>query len=119
MATEDDIKSLVTEGFLAPKELSGYRCALGQDVSAHDSGEIVVFVDFFHHGFNIPMHWFVRDLLRYYDAHVHHVTPKGIMLWASFISFCEGYVGIQPHWGLFCCYFEVLPQSGGKIAGSL
>jgi len=29
------------------------------------------------------------------------------------------YAGIQPHWGLFCRYFKVLPQLGGKIAGSL
>jgi hypothetical protein len=56
---EDDIKSLVTERLLAPMELLGYRCALGQGVSMPDSGEIVVFVDFFHRGFGVPIHWFV------------------------------------------------------------
>ena len=50
---EEDIKGHIVGGFLAPKELSGYQCALGQDVSAPDTSGIVVFVDFFHHGFNI------------------------------------------------------------------
>ena len=53
---EEDIKNLVVGGFLAPRELLCYRCALGQDVPAPDSNEIVVFVDFFRRGFNVPMH---------------------------------------------------------------
>ena len=56
---EEYIKSLVVRGFLAPKELLGYQCALGQDIPALDSSEIVVFVDFFHRGFNVLIHWFV------------------------------------------------------------
>jgi hypothetical protein len=32
--TKEDIKNLVVGGFLAPRELLGYRCALGQDVPA-------------------------------------------------------------------------------------
>ena len=68
MATEEDIKNLVVGGFLAARELLGCRCALGQDVPAPDSDEIVVFVDFFHHRFGVPIHWFVQDLLRYHDT---------------------------------------------------
>ena len=56
---EEDIKNLMVGGFLAPRELSGYLCALGQDVPSPDSSKIVVFVDFFHHGFRVPVHWFV------------------------------------------------------------
>ena len=55
-ATEEDIKNLVVGGFLASRELSGCRCALGQDVPAPNSGEIVVFVDFFRRGFGVPSH---------------------------------------------------------------
>ena len=58
-AIEEDIKNLVVGGFLAPRELLGYRCALAQDVPAPNSGKIVVFVDFFHRGFRVPIHWFV------------------------------------------------------------
>jgi hypothetical protein len=108
-ATDDDIKSLVMEEFLAPQELSGYRCALGQDVPAPDSGEIVVFVDFFRRGFGIPVHWFVRDLLNHYDAQVHHLTPNRVLLLAMFVSFCEDFAGIKPHWALFLRCFDVLP----------
>jgi hypothetical protein len=94
---EEDIKNLVVEGFLVLRELSGYRCALGQDVATPDFSEIVVFVDFFHHKSGVPIHWFVRDLLQYHDAQVHHLTPNGIMLLAMFISYCEDFVGIEPH----------------------
>ena len=65
---EEDIKSLMVGGFLALRELSGYQCALSQDVPAPDSSEVVVFVDFFHLGFRVPIHWFVGDLLQYHDV---------------------------------------------------
>ena len=57
--TKEDIKNLVVGGFLVPRELLGYRCAHGQDMPTPNSGKIVVFVDFFYHGFRVPMHWFV------------------------------------------------------------
>ena len=53
---EEDIKNLVVGGFLVPRELSDYQCALGQDVPAPDSSEIVVFIDFFCCGFRVPIH---------------------------------------------------------------
>ena len=58
-AMEEDIKNLVVGGFLEPRELLGYRCALGQHVPAPDSGEIVVFINFFRRGFRVPIHWFI------------------------------------------------------------
>jgi hypothetical protein len=41
------------------------------------------------------------------------------MLLAMFISYCEDFVGIKPHWVLFYCCFNVLPQSDRKVADSL
>jgi len=52
---EEDIKSLVVGGFSAPRKLFGYQCALGQDVPAPDSSEIIVFVNFFYQGFVVPI----------------------------------------------------------------
>ena len=60
---EEDIKSLMVGGFLALKDLSGYRCALDQDVPTPNAGVIMVFVDFFRPGFGVLIHWFIRDLL--------------------------------------------------------
>ena len=54
-AMEEDIKILVVGGFLAPRELLGYRYALGQDVPAPDSSKIVVFVDLFRRGLGVPI----------------------------------------------------------------
>ena len=55
-ATEEDIKDLVVGGFLAPRELLGYRCGLSQDVPVPDFSEIVVFIDFFHPRFGVFIH---------------------------------------------------------------
>ena len=41
------------------------------------------------------------------------------MLLAMFISYCEDFAGIEPHWALFCRCFDVLPQSDWKVVGSL
>ena len=68
MVTEEDIKNPVVGGFLVPRELSGYQCSLGHDVPIPDFNKIFVFIDFFHHRFGVPIHWFVRDLLRYHDT---------------------------------------------------
>jgi hypothetical protein len=45
--TATNIEALVQEGFLAPKALLGYQCALGQDMLAPNFSEIMVFVIFF------------------------------------------------------------------------
>lgn len=67
---------------------------MGEDVPSPNTSEIVVFVDLFTQGFNVLLHWFVQDLLLYFDTQVHHLTPNGIMLLAIFISFSEGYTWI-------------------------
>jgi hypothetical protein len=36
-----------------------------------------------------------------------------------FISYCEDFMGIEPHWALFCRCFDVLPQSDQKVTDSL
>jgi hypothetical protein len=36
-----------------------------------------------------------------------------------FISYCEDFVGIKPHWALFYHCFDVLPQSDRKVIGSI
>jgi len=56
MAMEEDIKNLVVGGFLVPRELLGYWCALCQDMPAPDSGKIIVFINFFRHDFRVPIH---------------------------------------------------------------
>lgn len=47
------------------------------------------------------------------------LPPTGSCSWQCLFSSVKGMRGIQPHWGLFCRCFEVLPQSGRKVAGSL
>jgi len=73
--------------------------------------KIVVFFDYFKRGFNVPLHWFLLYLLRYYAAQVHHLTPNGVLFLSVFISFCENSVGMELHWAFFHQSFVVRPQS--------
>jgi hypothetical protein len=36
-----------------------------------------------------------------------------------FLSYCEDFAGIEPHWTLFCRCSGVLPQLDQKVIGSL
>jgi len=53
---------------------------------------IVVFIDYFKRGFN-----------------VHHL-PNGVLFLSVFISFCENFFGMEPHWAFFHQSFVVRPQ---------
>jgi hypothetical protein len=54
---------------------------------------IVVFIDSVKRGFN-----------------VHHLTPNGVLFLSLFISFCENFVGMEPHWAFFHQSFVVRRQ---------
>jgi hypothetical protein len=41
------------------------------------------------------------------------------VLLATFISYCEDFMGIEPYWALFCSCFDILPQFDRKVIGIL
>src|SRR3954466_12547187 len=58
-------------------------------------------------GFTLPIHPFVRGLLYSYRLHLHDLTPSGILHIACFITLCEAFLGIYPHWGLWKRLFNI------------
>jgi hypothetical protein len=68
-----------------PKPPSGYR---------------VMFLAFLLHGLSFPAHEFLRGLLFVYGVELHQLTPNSILHIACFVTPCESFLGIDPHWVL-------------------
>jgi hypothetical protein len=51
-------------------------------------------------GFSLPAYKFLRGRLIVYGVQLHHLTPNSISHNACFVTLCEAFLGINPHWGL-------------------
>jgi hypothetical protein len=67
----------------------------------------VSFMAFYERGFGMPLHWFLRSLLRYYGLELHHLTPSGVLHIATFVTLCEAYLGFDPNFDLWNYFFRV------------
>jgi hypothetical protein len=93
---QSDLTKTQDNGFLAgggqvifpsteriPKPPSGYR---------------VMFLAFLLHGLSFPAHEFLRGLLFVYGVQLYQLTPNSILHIACFVTLCESFLGIEPHW---------------------
>jgi hypothetical protein len=78
-----------------PKPPSGYR---------------VMFVSFLLHGLSLPAHEFLRGLLYVYGVQLHQLTPNSILHIAYFMTLCESFLGIEPHFLLWRSIFWLRPS---------
>jgi hypothetical protein len=105
---ESDLNKAKREGFLAgvapiifpgteriPKTPSGYR---------------VMFLAFLLRGVCLPAHEFLRGLLFVYGVQLYQLTPNSILHIACFITLCESFPGIDPHWILWKFFFHLRPS---------
>jgi hypothetical protein len=70
-----------------------------------------------------PSHRFLCLLLQFYDLKLHHMTPSGILHIAAFMTLCEAYVGIEPHFDLWNYFFRARlwpgPDAEAMVCGSV
>lgn len=59
-------------------------------------GYVVSFVAFHLHGFGMPSHRFLREVLHHYGVSLHEISPNGDQQMASFVALYEGFLGIDP-----------------------
>ncbi|KAK1617700.1 hypothetical protein QYE76_023217 [Lolium multiflorum] len=69
-------------------------------------GFTVMFVAFLFRGLSLPAHKFLRSLL-FYGIQLWQLTPNSILHLSIFITVCEAFLGIDPHWGLWRKIFYV------------
>jgi hypothetical protein len=78
-----------------PKPSSGYR---------------VMFLAFLLHGLSLPAYEFLRGLLYFYGVQLHQLTPNSILHIACFVTLCELFLGIEPHFLLWRSIFRLRPN---------
>jgi hypothetical protein len=105
---QSDLTKAQDNGFLAggdqvifpsteriPKPPSGYR---------------VMFLAFLLRGLSFPAHEFLRGLLFIYGVQLHQLMPNSILHIACFVTLCEFFLGIEPHWILWKYLFRLRPS---------
>nr|AAR87150.1 putative gypsy-type retrotransposon protein [Oryza sativa Japonica Group] len=101
---------MVAHGVLLAKEIIGWRLACGETFPTPDTHEVVVFSHFFYGGFSLPTSSFFRGILDFYGISLHHLNPNSIVHITNFIHACEAFLGVRPHFALFCRIFFLKPQ---------
>jgi hypothetical protein len=110
---EADLKKVKREGFLS----ASAEIVFPHDevISAPPAGFWVMFLAFLLRSFSLPAHVFVRGLLFVYGMQLHQLTPNSLMHIVCFITLCEAFLGIDPHWILWKYLFRLRPScSKGK-----
>jgi hypothetical protein len=109
MATRLALSELVTAGQLAANEDG--RPAAWIDLPATDRepnlphGYVVSFIHFHERGFAAPASRFLRGLCFHYGVELHNFAPNAISQAATFVSVCEGFLGILVNWDLWVYLF--------------
>ena len=78
-----------------------------EDVLSPPDGYVVSFTQFHECGLVTPAHRFLRGLLHYYKIEVQHLNANGIQHIAVFVTLCEGFLGISPHFDLWRYFFAI------------
>lgn len=71
------------------------------------AGFNVMFMAFLLRGLSLPAHEFLRCILFTYGVQLWQLSPNSILHLAVFITLCESFLGIEPHWGLWKRIFFV------------
>jgi hypothetical protein len=74
------------------------------------NGFRVMFLVFLLRGLSLLAHEFLRGLLFVYDVQLHQLTPNSILHIAYFITLCESFLGIEPHFLLWKFLFWLRPS---------
>jgi hypothetical protein len=74
------------------------------------SGFQVMFFAFLLCGLSFPAHEFLRGLLFVYGLQLHQLTLNSILHIACFITLCESFLGIDPHFLLWRSIFRLCPS---------
>ncbi|KAK1602838.1 hypothetical protein QYE76_017011 [Lolium multiflorum] len=78
------------------------------------AGFTMVFLSFLYRGLSLPAYEFLHRLLRTYDIQLWQLTPNSILHVAVFITLCEAFLGIEPHFGLWKKIFYVKRYSSSN-----
>jgi hypothetical protein len=93
---QTDLTKAQKEGLIAEGDQVVFPCT--ERIPKPPSGYRVMFLAFLLRGLSFPAHEFLHGLLFVYGVQLHQLTPKSILHIACFITLCESFLGIEPHW---------------------
>jgi hypothetical protein len=97
------------EGFLVGGDQAVFPSS--ERIPKPPSGYRVMFLSFLLRGLSLPAHEFLHGLLFVYCVQLHQLTPNSILHIAYFITLCESFLGIDPHWILWKFLFRLRPSA--------
>ena len=120
VSNEAALNQLVVDGVLPDRVTVGWGPARGESFPTPIDDELVVFEDYFYHGFGVLIHPLFGGLIEYYGISLYNLGPNSILHVSVFIHFYEAYLGILPHFDLFHHFFCLKAQGGSRsrIVGS-
>jgi hypothetical protein len=98
---QEHLQNLVSQGYITAAELATSYMPKDPTSPILMGGYVVACVAFYEQGFGVPSHRFLRSLLQFYSLELHHLTPSGILHMVAFVTLCEAYMGIEPHYILW------------------
>jgi len=106
--TLQHLEGLVRRGLLCARTTTEeWRLPGDEDALSPLDGYVVSFAHFHEWGFTTPTYKFLQGLLHYYKLVLQHLNPNEIQHIAAFITLCEGFLGISPHFDLRWYFFAV------------
>jgi hypothetical protein len=105
---ESDLAKAKKEGLLATDTSIVFSGT--ERIPKPPSDHRVMFLAFLLRGLSLPIHEFLRGLLFVYGVQLHQLTPNSILHIACFITLCESFLGIDPHWTLWKFLFSLCPS---------
>jgi hypothetical protein len=115
--SEVDLAKMKKEGFLAQSIEVIFPSI--EVIPALQPGFRVMFLAFLLRGFSHPAHEFLRGLLFVYSVQLHPLTPNSLLDIACFITLCEAFLGVNPHWGLWKYLFHLCPNASKEEVHNL
>uniref|UniRef100_A0ACD5VNA9 Uncharacterized protein n=1 Tax=Avena sativa TaxID=4498 RepID=A0ACD5VNA9_AVESA len=105
-----ELRLLRQDGVLSPV-VGDSRVPGGEVTACPPAGFRVMFLAFIIRGLSLPLHPFFTGLLCFYGLQLHQLSPNSILHIACYITLCECWLRVEPHFGLFKRIFKLKRQS--------
>jgi hypothetical protein len=112
---QEQLQNLMSQGYMTATELATCRVPEDPVSPVPMGGYIVVCATFYEQGFSAQSHRFLCSLLQFYGLELHHLTPSRILHMATFMTLCEAYMGIEPHFNLLNYFFRARLRQGSDV----
>jgi hypothetical protein len=103
---QEHLQNLIIQGYMTVVDLAIYRMPEDPTSPTSVGGYIGACTAFYERGFGVPSHQFLCSLLLFDGLGLHQLTPSGILHMVDFMTLCETYMGIEPHFNLWSYFFR-------------